>query len=466
VTFNTSGDDPECHDNDVMENNTARLNGLLAALGSGDTLVVASGIHCMAGGVRVDRPSHIVVDIRGDLLFGQNTSSWPMDPAATATYTRAIMFNGATNVTVTSSTTTGRIRAKSCVAWYPKRVFGIVPGGNTLLYFGPDVELTFASSRVLIERITVEDGPNYQIDLAKIHDVTVRHVVVLVNCIPQISTVTELVGAYAVYTDGIDIWGSLVHVWNVSITNADDCICVKGHVDGSGIMSVDWLVENSTARGEGLSVGSIMSGHFTVHNITFRNIEMDATRKGIYIKADGPGNTVDVIYRNLTIRGPTLQFPVMIGAVHQFLHNNCPVEWPYLRPGTCSVQGNSTISVTIDGLVLARPNGLPLGRTADFVIIGNARTKTSVAISGVTVRGPPAFKLCEDPPLDSTAVCTNACFAADVQVTDGSYPLTCVNSIATVARGECVPLIGSISQRCASGNGTKDEMCRSGLRCS
>ena len=37
------------------------------------------------------------------------------------------------------------------------------------------------------------------------------------------------------------------------------CIVVKGDVDGSGLFSEHWLVENSTAAGAGLSVGSTPS---------------------------------------------------------------------------------------------------------------------------------------------------------------------------------------------------------------
>ena len=54
-------------------------------------------------------------------------------------------------------------------------------------------------------------------------------------------------------TDGIDIWGSNVHIHDTYVNNADDCICVKGGVDGSYVFSENWLVENSTASGEGLS---------------------------------------------------------------------------------------------------------------------------------------------------------------------------------------------------------------------
>ena len=42
----------------------------------------------------------------------------------------------------------------------------------------------------------------------------------------------------------------------------------------SRIWSENWIVENSHARGEGLSVGTMWSGKFIARNVTFRNIDM------------------------------------------------------------------------------------------------------------------------------------------------------------------------------------------------
>lgn len=59
-----------------------------------------------------------------------------------------------------------------------------------------------------------------------------------------------------------------MHIHDVDIRNADDCICVKGDNDGSRIWSEDWVVENSTASGEGLSVGTVWSGNFIIRNVS------------------------------------------------------------------------------------------------------------------------------------------------------------------------------------------------------
>ena len=108
-----------------------------------------------------------------------------------------------------------------------------------------------------------------------------------------------MLGALALNTDGFDIFGSDIHVHDVDVRNADDCICVKGDNDGSRIWSENWLVENSTASGEGLSIGTMWSGNFVTRNVTFRNIVMPNTRKGIYVKIDTHGNSAQAHFENV-----------------------------------------------------------------------------------------------------------------------------------------------------------------------
>merc|ERR1712216_1040996 len=100
--------------------------------------------------------------------------------------------------------------------------------------------------------------------------------------------------------------------------------------------------------------------------------------------------------------------------------------------------------------------------TADFVIMGNDQSNVTVSISNVTAKG--GVKSCADPPLVTSGICGNACYSANV-ISDGSYNITCTRSRATVPNGTCSPLMGSVSQRCASRVAVHDEKCQSGLRC-
>ena len=70
-------------------------------------------------------------------------------------------------------------------------------------------------------------------------------------------------------------------------------------------------------RAKIVAVGTLGAG-FRVANVTFRHIVCERTRKCIYVKpAADPfntgGTTVEAAYENISVVGPTLQFPVMIG---------------------------------------------------------------------------------------------------------------------------------------------------------
>ena len=62
-------------------------------------------------------------------------------------------------------------------------------------------------------------------------------------------------------------------------------------------------MEHVTSSGLGLTIGSIASN---VRNITFRNIYMPHTYKGIYMKFRGAGSVRDVLYEDRSRGGRLL----------------------------------------------------------------------------------------------------------------------------------------------------------------
>lgn len=114
-------------------------------------------------------------------------------------------------------------------------------------------------------------------------------------------------------TDGFDVHGDNVHIHDVRVENGDDCIAVKG---GS-----NWVVERVYASGTGMTIGS--EGH--ANNITFRDIVMDRTLRGLYIKADA----TNVLYENILIK-EALLFPIWFGPAWQELSGGCPLLFPFL----------------------------------------------------------------------------------------------------------------------------------------
>ena len=201
-----------------------------------------------------------------------------------------------------------------------------------------------------------------------------------------------------------------------------------------------------------------------MNNVTFRNILMDNTFKGIYVKMDNNGHRVqDLLYQNITIRGPTVEAPVMIGPINQFA-GGCPWSWPMLPGSECAAYSSSDVTVTIDGLRVTERGGFPLRRSADIIIMGNNHSNLSVNLRNIHVDGDTTR--CDDPPMSAFKTCNNACYEANV-TTDGTYPITCqTHAAGLVPNGRCVPHMGSSAQRCTSGHAVADRLCiETGKRC-
>jgi hypothetical protein len=99
-------------------------------------------------------------------------------------------------------------------------------------------------------------------------------------------------------TDGIDVRGRNIWVHDCIVTNDDDSVAVKPTLHGRNTYYLHHtfhvpctehvLLENLILTGFGSSIGSVTPSfsHNCVDHITFRNISMPATGKGIYIKSN------------------------------------------------------------------------------------------------------------------------------------------------------------------------------------
>lgn len=123
-------------------------------------------------------------------------------------------------------------------------------------------------------------------------------------------------------TDGFDIRGRDVWVHNCSILNDDDSVAIKPTDATNGPYSNctrDMLLEDMVMTGFGASIGSVPpnSDVNCVQNITFRNIVMPGTGKGIYVKSNpscGPNKTAliaDITYENVHIIEPRWCVPTL-----------------------------------------------------------------------------------------------------------------------------------------------------------
>ena len=152
------------------------------------------------------------------------------------------------------------------------------------------------------------------------------------------------------------------------------------------------LVENMSASGLGLTIGSI--GGSTVRNVTFRNVVMPNTFKGIYLKFRAGGGLVeDVLYENITMTDVE-QYPIWIGPAQQSDSSDpcaahpCSLCWPLLAPyAKCNAPYNGqyrnitlrdvrvTGSKNSPGLILANATAAMQDIVFDNVVVTGAGDK-------------------------------------------------------------------------------------------
>jgi hypothetical protein len=118
-------------------------------------------------------------------------------------------------------------------------------------------------------------------------------------------------------TDGIDPIGEDIWIHDCIIQNADDSVAVKPLKRGRNNTRLPDCTNNITLTnlvltGFGASVGSVgpVENHHCVDNVTFRNITMPGTARGIYIKSNGAScfnessQITNILYEHVDIIEP------------------------------------------------------------------------------------------------------------------------------------------------------------------
>lgn len=207
-------------------------------------------------------------------------------------------------------------------------------------------------------------------------------------------------------TDGIDPIGQNIYIHDCIVLNDDDSVAVKPPRNGKAGFVMNRTipydctrnitVENMVLTGFGASIGSVgpHESHPCVDNVTFRNIRMPGTGKGIYIKSnksDCNGNVssriTNILYENVHIKQP-VWWPIWIGPQQQHepglsLDGNCALNYP-LESMSCPTQGCSTFeNITLRNILIDDPILSP------GVIMGNASNPMkNIVFDNVTMKVP------------------------------------------------------------------------------
>ena len=431
--------------------NTKALNAAIAAASAGDTVLVSRGAgpYSIRGSILATNLTAVALRIEGDLVLDDNISRWDLSAHENAFLTVA----GASNLTISGG---GLIDGKG-MKWWDASITGSTHVGETR----PNLINIDLSSDLLIERLTLRNSPHFHVRFKQCARVTVRYVTIdvdrwkqreikaraharrlvgagLLNESAAASVVRRIYGldasasaaptaaraddwrdwlldqlvrllpAWALQpedlnTDGIDPNGEDFHVHDCEIYNDDDSIAVKpsDRADPIATCSRNMRFENLVLTGFGASIGSVPPNAdvHCVRNISFVNISMPGTGKGIYIKSNPtcgmarnrfhdlvPKTAIieGILYQNVTMTRP-FWWPIWIGPQQQHepgsaLGRKCALTYP-IDP-SCPTQGCATFAnITLRDVLVDDPLLSP------GVILGNETNPIEgLHFDNVTVR--------------------------------------------------------------------------------
>src|ERR1017187_4242182 len=260
----------------------------LCAKGSGGVVHMTAGTY-VSGPLALRSHVRLSLDQGATLLGSPDMQDFPI--RADAPWRKVSLLH-ADHVVDISITGAGTIDGNGKIWWDAK---ASAPKGQPETPRPLLIDLT-NSKQVLIEGVTIQNSPQYNITTFWCDGLTVRNVTILNP------------GRGAPNTDGIDPFStSHVLIEHTTIDTRDDNVAIKSGLVERGdpnVPSTDIVIRDFTFRaGHGLSIGSETAGG--VRNVTVERVTFTGTRQGIRIKsARGCGNDIgNLTYRDIKMDG-------------------------------------------------------------------------------------------------------------------------------------------------------------------
>ena len=256
----------------------------------GGTVTLAAGTY-LSGPIELKSNVTLHLDKGATLLGSPDHADYPARTEFHAPGLQSLVSaHGATNIAITGE---GTIDGNGASWWAMARAIkdtGILGSDHPR----PRLVVLEHCRHVLLEGVTFQNSPMWQIVPYYSDDVTIRNVRVLAP-------------PHAPNTDAIDPFSSSnVMIDHVVADVGDDDIAIKsGMIDSPGpdAPSRNITIRNCTfLHGHGVSVGSELAGG--AQHILVEHVKMDGTDNGIRVKANRDrGNDVsDIVFRDMQIR--------------------------------------------------------------------------------------------------------------------------------------------------------------------
>jgi polygalacturonase len=355
-------------DNSSLETcwkNGELMNQTLSALTPGDLLIIPNKTFYIMGGIQAQNLNSVTIQIDGTLSFSTDTKEWPKN--AQGQVLECMNLSNAVNVTFTS---TGRgVLDGSGGAWWGFMGLGLITHGSNR----PRLFVIGNSQNILIENITLHNSPYWSFWVYNVNGLEVRYTDIIALRTSYNSH--NLIDVTAANSDGFDVTGQNVWIHDCYVWNQNDCISIKD----SG---QNMLFERITASGFGLAIGSLCGT--TVNNVTFRDIYMPESVKGVYLKfaeCDVPGLISNILFENIYLESPS-DWPIWIGPLHDSIckPHPCSTCWPEMPFSQCFMPATGKFeNITLRNITISNPKNVG-------IIMGNeTNPMVNVVFDGVKI---------------------------------------------------------------------------------
>eukprot|EP00929_Paragymnodinium_shiwhaense_P056785 TRINITY_DN28433_c0_g2_i1.p1 TRINITY_DN28433_c0_g2~~TRINITY_DN28433_c0_g2_i1.p1 ORF type:complete len:461 (-),score=52.83 TRINITY_DN28433_c0_g2_i1:135-1517(-) len=385
----------------ILQANAASVSKALKSAKPGDTVLLPahdSRVFFSTGGIEGSNLENITFRLEGTL---QAAGGWDIWPLSGGDFAPMVLITNSTGFRMTGG---GTVNGAGKV-WWDRYVLKPLKGKR------PKLILIENATDMIATDLHLVNSPSFHFQFVDCVRVEIANVNVTVD--RKMPLFDPALQPEDLNTDGFDISGRDFWIHDCSIRNDDDSIAIKPCGPKRCVNSKcteNVLIENMRLVGFGASIGSVppievLPGEAfgqCVRNITFRNIDMPGTGKGVYVKsnpscaADGSKTAIiqDILYQDIKIDRP-LWWAIWIGPQQQHepgsdlgekcaltypIHNHCPtqscVEFknitlrritvtdPLLSPGVLLGNESSRLDVTFDDVVFKYTN--PIGGRFPF----------------------------------------------------------------------------------------------------
>jgi len=349
--------------------NGGLMNTTLGNLTSGDVFLIPNKTFSLMGGIQAQGLNSVTIQIDGTLSYSDDIKAWPRNGQGNVL--ECMSLQNIQNVTFTSSGI-GLINGNGEKWWGFPGIGYLIRQENR-----PRLFSIGNSSQLLVENLIFKNSPYWTFWVYDVDGLEVRFTDIDARRTSYDGH--DLIDLTAFNTDGFDVTGKNVWIHDCSVWNQDDCFCVK---DGSENM----LFERINASGLGLTIGSISGS--VVRNITFRDVYMSNTFKGIYMKfrsGDSPGLIADILYENIYIESPE-QWPIWIGPAQQADSTDickgdpCSLCWPIIPEAICWLPAaGSYQNITLRNITISNP------KRVGVIMANETNPMNNVTFDGVRV---------------------------------------------------------------------------------